>query len=135
VAQARKILIVEDEEILAENIMAYIQRCGWEGRIASTGKLAVMTADDFQPEIILLDYHLPDMNGFQTLDAIRNTCKPCGGCILMTGHPTDTVMNSAIEHGIRRILCKPFSLKDLNSCLLASADEFSLPATLISKRK
>jgi DNA-binding response OmpR family regulator len=133
VAHAKKILIVEDEEILAGNLMAYIQRCGWEARIAPTGKLAVLTADEFQPEVILLDYHLPDMNGFQTLDAIRANCKPCGGCILMTGHPTDTVMNGAIEHGIRQILCKPFSLTDLNSCLLSSADESSPPSVLISK--
>lgn len=122
--QAMKILIVEDEAILAENLLTHFQRCGWEARIACTGQMAVLAADDFMPEVILLDYHLPDMNGFQALDAMR-AARQCCGCVLMTGHPTDMVMADARRHGIGRILSKPFSLADLETQLLAAADEYS----------
>lgn len=67
-AVSRKILIVEDEEILAENLRFYLQRCGWEARVAPTGKTAVRAAGDFRPALILLDYHLPDMDGFAALE-------------------------------------------------------------------
>lgn len=125
-AQAQKVLIVEDEEILAENLMTHIQRCGWVARVAPTGRQAVAAASEFLPQVILLDYRLPDMDGFQALDAIRAERRACG-CILMTGHPTDTVLDNARRHGIHRILCKPFSLVELESHLSATAAELPPP--------
>jgi len=67
-AQARKVLIVEDEEIFAENLQTYFHRCGWDARIACNGNAAVIAAGEFRPELILFDYYLPDMNGFQAMD-------------------------------------------------------------------
>jgi len=123
VGHAKRILIVEDEAILGANLMTHFQRCGWDARIACNGKMAVLEADDFMPEVILLDYHLPDMNGFQALDAMR-AGRQCGGCVLMTGHPTDMVIADARRHGIGHILTKPFSLAELESQLLATASEY-----------
>ena len=121
--QTRNVLIVEDEEILAENLQTHLQRCGWNARIAPTGKSAVIAAREFRPELILLDYHLPDMNGFQVLDDVRAAHHRCG-CVLMTGHPTDTVLADAQRHGIGHILPKPFALAGLHSLLLATAADF-----------
>ena len=124
--QNNKVLIVEDEEILAENIMTHIQRHGWEARIAPSGKHAATAIMDFAPQVILLDYHLPDMNGFQILDVIRATHRRCG-CVLMTGHPTEIIMAGAEQHGIERILCKPFALADMESSLTCAVDAISDP--------
>jgi DNA-binding response OmpR family regulator len=114
-------LIVEDEDILAVNLMTYIQRFGWDVRIASTGLQALATADEFRPDVLLLDYHLPDMTGFQILDAIHTDCYRCDcGCVLMTAHPTATVLAGAGQRGIHRILHKPFSLSELDVHLSAT---------------
>jgi DNA-binding response OmpR family regulator len=126
VSQPRKILIIEDEEILAQNLQTHFRRCGWDARIACNGKLAVIAADEFLPEWILLDYHLPDMTGFQVLDEIR-AANNCCGCVLMTGHPTDTVLGEAQRLGIERILCKPFPLAGLPGHLVGRAGEASPP--------
>jgi len=122
VPQSRKVLIVEDEEILAENLQAHFQRGGWEARIAVTGKSAVIAASEFRPGMILLDYHLPDMSGFEALEAIRAV--HCCSCLLMTAHPADTVLAEAERHGIARILAKPFSMAELQTTLWATAAEF-----------
>jgi DNA-binding response OmpR family regulator len=121
-AQSRKVLIIEDEQIFAENLQTHFQRCGWDARVACNGKLAVIAADEFLPELILLDFHLPDMTGFQVLDAIRES-HDCPGCVLMTGHPIETVLADAQRRGIDHILCKPFSLARLQSVMLASATD------------
>jgi DNA-binding response OmpR family regulator len=121
-SQSRKVLIIEDEQIFAENLQTHFQRCGWDARIACNGKLAVIAADEFLPELILLDFHLPDMNGFQVLDAIRAS-HDCPGCVLMTGHPTEAVLADAQRRGIGHILCKPFPLAGLQSVMLASATD------------
>ena len=120
--QTKNVLIVEDEEILAQNLQTHLRRCGWNARIASTGKSAVHAAIEFRPELILLDYHLPDMNGFEVLDAI-DAAHHCS-CVLMTGHPTDTVLAGARRHGIGHILSKPFALAELQGLLLAATAEF-----------
>ena len=124
VPQSPRVLIIEDEQIFAENLQTYFKRCGWNPRIACNGKVAVSTAGEFLPELILLDFQLPDMNGFQALEAIRINHR-CLGCVLMTGHPADTVAADARRHGIERILYKPFSLATLRTELLAAATDGS----------
>ncbi|MBI2276131.1 MAG: response regulator [Dechloromonas sp.] len=121
-----KVLIVEDEEILAANIMTHIQRRGWVARIAPNGQQAVASLGDFVPQVILLDYHLPDMNGFQILDAICAAHGP-RPCVLMTGHPSEHIMADAERHGIGRILCKPFALAEMESSLSSAVEEIFIP--------
>lgn len=111
-----KVLIVEDEETLAENLMAHLQRCGGNTRVAFTGKEAIATAREFAPQVVLLDYMLPDMNGFEILDAIRADDPGCP-CVLMTGHPLETISAGAQQRGIEHVLGKPFALAEAESRL------------------
>ena len=121
--QFKKVLIVEDEEILAQNLRAHFIRSGWDARIAFNGKSAVSTADEFLPEMVLLDYNLPDMSGFQALQAIR-AANHCCSCVMMTGHPILAVRTEAQRHDIGRVLSKPFAMAGLQSQMSAAATEF-----------
>jgi DNA-binding response OmpR family regulator len=124
VSQRKKILIVDDEDVLAKNLQAYFRRHGWEAWIAGTGNAAVIAATQFRPGIILLDFHLPDMNGFEVLRAVR--MQHCCACILMTGNPEDVELAEARRHGIARILAKPLSMAGLELVRWATAAEFCL---------
>lgn len=121
-----KVLIVEDELTLAENIMAHVQRCGGEARIASTGKQALATIDQFDPDVLLLDYHLPDMDGLDILDRVRSRNLDCP-CVLMTGHPFDEIMPRARRSDIAHILSKPFALSDLSASLADAVQKKKRP--------
>jgi CheY-like chemotaxis protein len=117
-----KVLIVEDEETLAENIMAHLQRCGGDVRVAYNGRQAIATARMFTPDVLLLDYHLPDMDGFEILDAVRVDDPGCA-CVLMTGHPLEAIVGEAQRRGIEHLLGKPFALADVECCLAETIGE------------
>ncbi|NMG75656.1 response regulator [Aromatoleum diolicum] len=117
---AKRVLIVEDEEILAGNLKAHLERASCNARIAADGASAIRVFDDFAPDVLVLDYRLPDMNGFEVLDAIRCRCSLCE-CVLMTGHPTSEVYSGAAERGIRHILFKPFPMLELSRLVCATA--------------
>ncbi|NMG32545.1 response regulator [Aromatoleum evansii] len=109
----RRVLIVEDEDILAENLQAYLRRACCEARVASDGASAIRLLDEFAPEVLVLDYRLPDMSGFQVLDTIRMR-GATANAILMTGQPRDEVCEEAARRGIEHILFKPFPLAELS---------------------
>ncbi|SFB50631.1 response regulator [Azotobacter beijerinckii] len=107
----RKVLLVEDEPILAENLQAYLETRRCEVCIARDGAGALLLAANFGPDILVLDYRLPDMDAFQVLDALRGRYD--GERVLMTGHPSGEICEGAARRGIVHILLKPFPLADL----------------------
>ena len=111
-SQARKVLVVEDEPTLAENIGTYLEAMGHEVRIVGDGSSAIALCGDFAPDLLVLDYSLSDMSGFEVLDAMRR-CSCLCECVLITAHPGEKVRHAANARGILHILFKPFALADL----------------------
>lgn len=106
-----KVLVVEDEQILAQNLEVYLEAQGLEVRVAHDGAKAIALAKTFSPDVVVLDYRLPDMEGFQVLDAVRQN-RDCH-FLLITAHPTSEVCDRAVQLGISHILFKPFPLAEL----------------------
>ena len=106
-----KVLVVEDEQLLAQNLQDYLQAQGLEVRVAHEGAKAIGEAEGFAPNVMVFDYRLPDMEGFDVLDAVRQDRK----ChfVLITGHPTTEVCDRARKLGVSHILFKPFPLAEL----------------------
>lgn len=116
---AVKVLVVEDEPILAENIGAYLSALGATVRLAGDGASALALCSDFRPEVVVLDYHLPDMHGLALLDALRR-CGCLGACVLVTAQPRHELLEQARRRGIVQILTKPFALADLAARVLGA---------------
>lgn len=113
---SKKVLIVDDEEILAGNFQTYLEMLGCEVQTAASGAIALETVLNFKPDLLVLDYRLPDMTGFDVYDAMR-TLHSCEA-VLMTAHPSIEVCNRAIERHINIILLKPFPLHELGNVVL-----------------
>jgi DNA-binding response OmpR family regulator len=108
---------VEDEHLLGNNLQEYLRRRGWQAELARSGEDAVELFEQSRPCLVLMDYELPGMDGFQTLGAIRAK-HDCCGCILMTAHTGEIVVKQAREHRITQVLYKPFSLAEMEQWLL-----------------
>ncbi|WP_442107346.1 response regulator [Pseudomonas sp. NUPR-001] len=105
------ILVVDDEQTLAGNIQAYLEAQGLNVHVAHDGASAIGEAERTQPDVIVLDFRLPDMEGFQVLETVRKS-RNCH-FVLITAHPTAEVRERATQLGVSHILFKPFPLAEL----------------------
>ncbi len=71
--KSHKILLVEDDDALANVYLARLETEGFEARRVGNGEDALAMAQEFRPDLILLDVMMPKVSGFDVLDIIRNT--------------------------------------------------------------
>ena len=69
----KKILLVEDDEVLASVYHARLELEGFDIREVHNGEEALSAALDYRPDLILLDAMMPKISGFDVLDIFRNT--------------------------------------------------------------
>lgn len=69
--QAPRILVVDDENTLAELVSMALRYEGWDVRTAADGTSAVKVARDFRPDAVVLDIMLPDFDGLEVLRRLR----------------------------------------------------------------
>ena len=73
--QKKKILLVEDDDTLAEVYRQRLELEGFDVARSNNGEAALKDAVEYHPDLILLDVMMPNLNGFDVLDILRNT--PC----------------------------------------------------------
>ena len=71
--QKKKILRVEDDDNLAEVYRQRLELEGFEVRRSNNGEIALKDAVEFHPDLVLLDVMMPNLNGFDVLDILRNS--------------------------------------------------------------
>ena len=69
----KKILLVEDDQALAAVYKARLELEGLDVNHVANGELALSTAIEYKPDLVLLDAMMPKINGFDVLDILRNT--------------------------------------------------------------
>ncbi|KPH64117.1 MULTISPECIES: sigma-54-dependent transcriptional regulator [Pseudoalteromonas] len=100
-----KVLIIEDTESLALMYQSYLIPTGVNTKIAHTGQQALDALDEFQPDLVILDVMLPDMNGLDILSSFSTENSP--QVIVLTGHATKEMAIQAIKLGASDFLEKP----------------------------
>jgi DNA-binding response OmpR family regulator len=115
-AQERQqsILIVEDDINLAEMLSAYFTVQGYHALIAEFGETAIISASEAQPDLIILDIHLPDVDGFEVCDRLRASHRTRSIPILFLTEVRDRPDKlHGLELGVVDYITKPFDVQEL----------------------
>ena len=107
-----KVLIVEDERLLRMTLRERLQREGYQVQEADTGAVALQTIREDEPDLILLDYRLPDMTGIDVLRQIREL-RLDTTTILITAYSSIGNAVEAMKLGAHDYLNKPVDHDDL----------------------
>ena len=108
---SQKVLVVEDDNNIAELLRLYLQKDGFEVSHAADGGKAVEMAREIQPDLVLLDIMLPGMDGWQVCRELRKTMKMPIIMLTAKGETEDKV--SGLEMGADDYIVKPFEVKEL----------------------
>ena len=106
------VLIIEDEPILAKNICAYLVRYGYEVRLAATAEAGLSELKNFRPDVIVLDFNLPGMNGLEAMYKIRAIDSQIK-VIMMTAHGSADLAAKTMRAGASDFVTKPISVANL----------------------
>jgi two-component system OmpR family response regulator len=111
----RKILIVDDDAEIVELLEDVLERDGrFEVKTASSGYEAGMATEKFRPELILLDYMLPDVNGNVVCQAIRKNPEFENiKIIIVSGVVKQDEIAQLIKSGAEDFIRKPFNITEL----------------------
>jgi len=110
----RSIVIVEDDEDIADSIRSNLEREGFRVRIASTGEDALNLILERPPNLLLLDLNLPYMSGFELCRRLRAEATTARLPILMLTARTDEADKVlGLNIGADDYITKPFSMREM----------------------
>lgn len=101
-----KLLLIEDEAIITEILLLYLEKEGFSVYSASNASAGHRLMKDIQPDILLLDINLPDQSGFELARIYRETSD--GVLIFITGDKTKSMVIQGFEIGCDDYITKPF---------------------------
>jgi two-component system KDP operon response regulator KdpE len=106
-----KILIIEDEERLAGYMQLWLEQVGYSCHWCRTGAAGLKEAIDWQPDLIILDLALPEMDGWEVCRRLRSTGQVPIIMVTARGEEMDRVRG--LKMGADDYIVKPFSLPEL----------------------
>jgi len=120
-ATAHRVLVVDDNVDSTEPLTLLLQAKGHETRVATAGDQAITLADEFRPNVVVLDLGLPRMDGYEVARRLRD--RPYGGglvLVALTGWTGRDVRSKAAAAGFDYHLVKPVNWEELEKIVGAT---------------
>ncbi|WP_370530009.1 hybrid sensor histidine kinase/response regulator [Ramlibacter pinisoli] len=118
-----RILVVDDLMASAETLMTLLEMEGFEVKVANEGVAALRIAEDFRPDVVLLDIGLPGMNGFEVAHKLRNQPASRDALLIaLTGYGEAESRTRSAEAGFDFHMVKPADVNLLLS-MIANPEE------------
>jgi DNA-binding NtrC family response regulator len=128
------VLLVDDDAAFRRVLAGELERRGLRVVAGASGSEAVQLAEAVEPQVVLLDLQLPDMNGLEVLDAIRAK-SAASDVIMLTGHGSIDTAIESIRRGAFDYVVKPCPLDELEVRIQRALERQSLRrrATLLER--
>ena len=114
-----KVIIADDEVKICQLIQILVD---WESKgleiagIAHDGREALQMVEDTGADIIITDIRMPELNGLDLIEAIKNA-QPQISCVIVSGYQEFEYARRALQYGVEEYLLKPVREEDLNRVL------------------
>lgn len=107
-AASTRVLVVDDNEDAADTLSMLLEASGFVVRVAYTAQSALDAVASFQPEVVLMDIGLPEMDGYQVARRLRAGDRPFPGkLVALTGYGQEQDVRRSREAGFDEHLTKP----------------------------
>jgi CheY-like chemotaxis protein len=116
----KRILVIEDEQLVRCNIIELLEAEGFEPIEAENGHVGITRAWEHKPDLIICDVMMPEMDGYKVLNLLRQ--EPATALIpfiFLTAKADKTSLRQAMEMGADDYLTKPFTKNELLGAVVA----------------
>jgi DNA-binding response OmpR family regulator len=111
---AKRVLVVDDEPNIVMSLRFLMEREGFQVEVASTGQAAVAALDRAPADLVLLDIMMPELDGFEVCQRIRdNPAWRATKIVMLTAKGRDIERDKGLALGADEYVTKPFSTRDL----------------------
>lgn len=108
---AKRVLVVDDEPRLVNLVRGYLEQDGYKVATAGNGREALLISREFEPDLIILDLMMPEMNGWEFMRHLRREHDT--PVIMLTARVDENDRVAGLEMGADDYLTKPFSPREL----------------------
>ncbi len=115
------VLVVDDDAAHAQTLADALESSGYEPRVVLSGEAALLSLSDTQPDIVLTDLRMADVDGMQILEAARDAGDT--EVVMITGHASVESAVEAMSRGAAHYITKPVNLAELRAVLERLVDE------------
>ena len=120
--QTLRVLVVDDNRDAADSMAAMIGVLGNEVRATYSGFEVPALAENFRPELVLLDIGMPGMNGYEVCRELRKAQGTAMRIVALTGYGQESDRTQAEAAGFDEHLVKPITLDSLQQVLSATRE-------------
>jgi DNA-binding NtrC family response regulator len=120
-----RILIVDDEDLIRWSLQQKLSNWGYRAFDAADGETAIALVEKESPDVVLLDIHLPDKNGLEVLEAVRES-NPRMIVIIMTAYGVLEDAVTALRLGAYDFVSKPLNFEELRATIANALEALKL---------
>lgn len=107
----KKILVIEDEMFIRDNLIELLEIEGFEAKGAENGFVGLQLAKDYQPDLILCDVMMPELDGYGVLTALREEATTAKiPFMFLTASADRNNLQKIREMGMIEYIIKPFNI-------------------------